>query len=189
MSSTALNATAASLLGFLHSGPMAGWDLAHRVEATIGDFWNVTRSQVYRELRILEERGLVEAGEIGSRERRPYTITGAGRTAFVEWIAQEPGDDVIRSPLLLTVFFGEHVDGRQMDRFLAIHRLRHERRLDRYQELAASLSDLRDGEWLRHALRYGMEHEQAVLRWFAGFEPAAAGDTTTPPRQRRARTS
>jgi DNA-binding PadR family transcriptional regulator len=168
---------------------MAGWDLAHRVEATIGDFWNVTPSQIYRELRTMEERGLVEAGETGSRERRPYAITKAGRAAFAGWIAQEPGDDVIRSPLLLTVFFGEHVDRGQMDRFLAIHRLRHQRRLDRYQELAASLSGARDGESLRHALRYGIEHEQAVLRWFAGFEPAAAGDSTTPPRQRRARTT
>ena len=48
-----LNPTAASLLGFLHQGPMTGWDLAQTVEATIGDFWNVTRSQVYRELRTL----------------------------------------------------------------------------------------------------------------------------------------
>ena len=41
------------------------------VETTIGDFWNVTRSQIYRELRSLEELGLVEAGETGARERRP----------------------------------------------------------------------------------------------------------------------
>src|SRR5207302_10176199 len=76
-----LNPTAASLLGFLHQGPMAGWDLAQLVETTIGDFWNVTRSQIYRELRSLQDIGLVEAGEAGVRERLPYSITDAGREA------------------------------------------------------------------------------------------------------------
>src|SRR5438445_6924083 len=91
-----LNATAASLLGFLHQGAMSGWDLAQTVSATIGDFWNVTKSQIYRELRTLEGLGLVEAGTTGTRERRPYAVTEAGRDAFAAWIAREPGDDVVR---------------------------------------------------------------------------------------------
>ncbi|HEV3123816.1 MAG TPA: PadR family transcriptional regulator [Candidatus Dormibacteraeota bacterium] len=172
MSSAAVNATAASLLGFLHQGPMAGWDLAQRVETTVGDFWNVSRSQIYRELRVLDEAGLVEAHEAGSRDRRPYSITDAGREAFKTWISREPGDDVIRSPLLLTVFFGADVDERRMARFLAVHRLRHEQRLEHYEELAASLAAGDGVEWAQHALRYGIEHERAVLRWFEGFDAA-----------------
>jgi DNA-binding PadR family transcriptional regulator len=172
-----LNATAASLLGFLHQGAMAGWDLALLVETTLGDFWNVTRSQIYRELRSLEQLGLVEAGETGVRERRPYAVTDAGREAFAVWIAREPGDDVVRSPLLLTVFFGAQVDRRRMERFLAVHRLRHEQRLEHYRELAASLANVTSMEWTLHALRYGIEHEEAVLRWFAGFQPGKASDS------------
>src|SRR2546423_5398362 len=46
-----LNSTAASLLGFLETyGPMSGYDIVGMVEGSIGYFWNVTRSQVYREL-------------------------------------------------------------------------------------------------------------------------------------------
>src|SRR2546429_256493 len=56
MADPALNATAASLLGFLRAGPMTGWDLDQRVKLSIGNFWNVTRSQIYRELRVLTER-------------------------------------------------------------------------------------------------------------------------------------
>ena len=169
-----LNATAASLLGFLHRGPMSGWDLAQVVETTIGDFWNVTRSQIYRELRSLEALGLIEGGEPGSRERRPYQVTDAGRNAFAQWIAREPGDDLIRSPLLLTVFFGGSIEPRRMQRFLAVHRLRHEERLDHYRELAQALDGADGADWLRHALRYGIEHEQAVVRWFGGFDPPRA---------------
>src|SRR3954451_3189194 len=106
---TELNPTAASLLGYLDLGPMTGWDLDQWVRNSIGNFWNVTRSQIYRELRTLTERDYVEAGEAGRRERVHYTITDAGRAAFREWIAKPPPGDVIRSRLLLTVFFGHHL--------------------------------------------------------------------------------
>jgi len=92
-----LNPTAASLLGYLDLGPMTGWDLDRFVQASIGNFWNVTRSQIYRELRTLTERGYVKAGTTGPRDRVPYAITNAGRKAFKHWIAQPPPPDVIRS--------------------------------------------------------------------------------------------
>src|ERR1700716_3372484 len=79
---SAMNPTAASLLGFLWAGEMTGWDIAEAVEQSIGNFWNVTRSQVYRELRTLEAAGMIKGGSIGPRDRRPYTITEAGRQAF-----------------------------------------------------------------------------------------------------------
>ena len=178
-----LNPTAASLLGFLHQGPMAGWDLAQTVEGSIGDFWNVTRSQVYRELRSLEAEGLVEAGESGARDRRPYAITAAGRTAFARWIAREPGADIIRSPLLLTVFFGAHLDEALLVRHLALHRALHAQRLAHYEALHAELDGQPDCEWIVYALRYGIEHERAVQRWMdslpwlsaAATAPAAPG--------------
>src|SRR5688572_7880831 len=104
-----LNATAASLLGFLHDRPLTGWDLVEVARAEIGDFWSLTQSQVYRELAAMATAGLVEAGERGPRDRRPYSITDAGRGAFAEWTAREPGSEIIRFPLLLTVLFGRHL--------------------------------------------------------------------------------
>ena len=104
-----LNATAASLLGFLHEGPMTGWDLVATAQRRIGDFWSLTQSQVYRELSGMAGAGLVEAGERGARDRRPYRLTEAGRRAFAAWIARPPGPETIRFPLLLTVLFGGHV--------------------------------------------------------------------------------
>src|ERR1700736_4910740 len=83
-----LNATQGSLLGFLHDGPKTGWDLLREVEGGLDRFWNITSSHVYRELRTLQEVGLVVAGDAGARERRPFTITPAGRRAFRRWIAQ-----------------------------------------------------------------------------------------------------
>lgn len=162
-----LNATAGSLLGFLLDGPRSGWDLARDVKRGIGNFWNITQSQVYRELRSLEERCLV-SGEpaTGSRERRPYAITDAGREAFRKWIAQPPGEELIRFPLLVSVLFGEHVEPERLRRWLREHELVHLRRLDSYELQVAALPPAPRGGRVQ-TLRFGIEYERAVLRWFA----------------------
>lgn len=170
-SSSSLNPTAASLLGFLHAGPTTGWDLVQDVEKTIGPFWNVSRSQVYRELHTLAEAGLVEPGESGPRDSRPYGLTEAGRRAFAEWIGRPPADEIIRFPLLLTVFFSEHVDRVRLQRFLREHELRHLRQLEEYESLVEGLP-ADSGPWL--TAKFGVEYERAVLRWFAsipGYAP------------------
>src|SRR5471032_3262513 len=121
-----LNATAGSLLGFLTFGPSSGYELAERIESSIGNFWNVTRSQIYRELRTLEQMGLVSAGGRSVRDRTPYSLTPAGERAFTAWIARDPVDGLRRIPLLLTVFFGDHVPREELARMLRIQRAQHE---------------------------------------------------------------
>ena len=175
-----LNATAASLLGFLHDRPRSGWELVQTVEGTVGNFWNVTRSQVYRELRSLEEQGLVEPGETGARDRRPYAITAAGREAFSRWIAREPGPDLVRSPLLLTVFFADYLDPALLRRFLTLHRVQHEQQLARYEELHDALAGVEGEDHSLMALRYGIEHERAVLRWMDWLPPLRDAAATAP---------
>ena len=91
MTERRLNATAASLLGFLHERPMSGYELAATAAHVIGDFWTLTQSQVYRELAWMADGGLVTAGERGARERRPFAITDAGREAFAGWVVLPPG--------------------------------------------------------------------------------------------------
>ena len=157
-----LNSTAASLLGFLHDGPMSGWELASAVEATIGNFWNVTRSQVYRELRTLAELRLVKPGDRGPRGRQRFTITPAGRKAFAAWIAREPGQELIRFPLLLTLFFADHLDGEQVAGFIETHRRGHQERLARYR----SMLEGSDPDSPRvQTLRFGIAYQETLLRW------------------------
>ncbi|MGH9224051.1 MAG: PadR family transcriptional regulator [Acidimicrobiales bacterium] len=177
-----LNPTGASLLGFLHRGTLTGWDIAQMAETVIGDFWNVTRSQVYRELRTLESVGLVVAEATGRREKRPYTITEEGRAAFGAFIHREPGPDLLRSPLLLMVFFGSHLDNVHRRRFLAIQRLRHEQALDSYTRLRTAVDPAEVG--IIEVLNYAVFHEEAVLRWFgwmAEQDPPGSGPSPPPP--------
>ena len=159
-----LNATAASLLGFLRPGPSSGYDLAARIEGSIGNFWNVTRSQIYRELRVLSEAGYVRVGDAGRRERRPYRLTAAGRRAFDACIAREPDHELIRFPLLLTLFFGDRLPPKLLARFLRAHRALHEARLATYRRQAEEIPA--DARYPGLTLRFGLMYEAMVLRWF-----------------------
>jgi DNA-binding PadR family transcriptional regulator len=161
----ALNATAASLLGFLHEGPMSGWDLVATAEERIGDFWSLTRSQVYRELQAMAEAALVRAGSAGPRERRPYELTGAGRRAFRAWLAAEPGPEQIRYPLLLKLSFGRYLPPGELERFISTHRAVHANRLAAYRERLPELREQAD-VYSVAVLEFGIRYEEAVLAWF-----------------------
>jgi DNA-binding PadR family transcriptional regulator len=160
-----LNATAASLLGFLHAGPMTGWDLVTTAETLIGDFWSLTRSQVYRELASMADAGLVKAGATGPRERRPYRLTPSGRAAFRAWLQREPGPELIRFPLLLTVGFGRHLPPEKLAAYVATHRARHAKRLSEFEAVWPAVRD--DGDpYLTATLDFGIRYERMVLEWF-----------------------
>jgi DNA-binding PadR family transcriptional regulator len=189
-----LNPTAASLLGFLHVGPMTGWELLEAVDRSIGYFWNVTKSHVYRELQSLEVRGLVVAGPVGPRQSRPLSLTRAGRAAFAWWISQEPGQELIRFPLLVTMFFGAHLDPDRLESFLAIHRRRHEERVVEYEQFAEMLEGApragpsavpgmtdQNRRFALATVRLGLEYEHAVLRWFDArpWDDSAAAPAST----------
>ncbi|MFI6676771.1 PadR family transcriptional regulator [Kribbella sp. NPDC050470] len=170
-----LNATAASLLGFLHEGPLTGWDLVATAQQRIGDFWSLTQSQVYRELTAMAEAGLVEAGDPGPRARRPYALTDAGRAAFAEWLEGDVTEELIRFPLLLVVMFGRHVPPDRLAEVIATHRHVHAQRLALYEK---QLSEPPTGEpdpYAAATLDFGVRYERAVLGWFDALPAVIRG--------------
>ena len=170
-----LNATAASLLGFLHEGPMSGWDLAATAERVIGDFWSLTRSQVYRELAWMADAGLIERGKPGPRERQPYALTDAGRAAFLAWANEEPGAETIRFPLLLKLSFGRHIPAERRAAFVVRHRAIHADRLARYQAQLAEAHPVGLDAFGQATLAFGLAYERMVLAWFDGLPAETLG--------------
>jgi DNA-binding PadR family transcriptional regulator len=173
-----LNPTAASLLGFLLEEPKTGWDIVASVEDSIGCFWNLTKSQVYRELRSLADAGLVEGGERGTREKRPYAITDAGRQAFASWLRQDPGDDVIRMQGLLKFFFGDQLDRKTLERFVTLSRLEHERQLTEFKEILPEV-EAAGVPVCAHTLRFGIRYYEMVLEWLDQMPLDALPPTTS----------
>lgn len=173
MSSSTINATAASLLGFLASGPMTGWDLDKMVEQTISNFWNVTRSQVYRELRTLAALGYVVAGDSGPRERRPFMITEQGRQAFARWISQDPFPPIVRMPVLVTIFFGSHLPAGRLQEIVSSQIVEGEKVLEDFRSMQAVL-DAAD-PWMAKVLDFGVRYQQMLLEWLRSIDAAQPG--------------
>lgn len=173
-----LNHTAAAVLGHLQREPMTGWQIAQIVEVSLCDFFNVTRSQIYRELHSLAENGLVEPGQVGTRDKRPYAITAAGRQAFQGWLHEEPGPDIMRSPFFLKLSFADHLDQDTVQRYVDQHRQRNEARLAYYRALRPSVEAASPSA--AHVLRAGIAYREATLRWldslpWAGKRQTASG--------------
>lgn len=158
MTDRPLNSTAAALLGFLHEGPMSGWDLLTHAQEHIGGFWTLTQSQVYRELATMDRRGLIAKGEVGARDRTPYHITDAGRNAFAQWLNRGPGTDTIRVPLLLTLAFADHLDADQLAAIVTAARAEHQQTLALYEAIEAEVG-------FSPTLDFGVNYERMVVAW------------------------
>jgi DNA-binding PadR family transcriptional regulator len=164
MSTPDLNPTAASLLGFLLDGPKTGWDLVQAIEGSVGYFWNVTRSQVYRELKTLAAAELVRVGESGPRDRVPYEITAAGKKAFTAFLEGDAGGETLRLPIVVKVFFGEHTKPAILRRHVAAAHAEHAATLAAYQAMKKGPEGPRTPHQLK-CLELGIAYEKMFLGW------------------------
>lgn len=172
------------LLGLLRRGAQSGYELSTFVERTVAHFWPLTRGLVYRELRRLEDRGLL-AGQHIAQTRRPnkriYEVTAAGRAAFADWLTA-PGfaDERPRNELLVKLFFGADLDERSLHEVLAGARENAERRRQDFQAISdrlAGTNDRRRYGWA--TARYGAWRADAELAWLDEVTPALVATERT----------
>jgi len=142
---------------------MSGGEIVAAVEMSVGHFWNITRSQIYRELHALATAGFVELGEVGPRRRSPYAITDRGREAFLAWLERDPGPDLIRSPFLLKFFFAPLLPEETLRRFVDIIRPQHEEALAYYRNLLPAIA--RTDPAPAHVVRFAITFEEGILNW------------------------
>jgi DNA-binding PadR family transcriptional regulator len=160
---TSLNSTAAALLGLLHDGPMTGGELVVAADQRFGAFWSLTRSQVYRELPVLADAGLLRAGKAGPRASQPYAITAAGRRAFAGWLSEPPGADHPRNPVLLRLGFGGRHTRTQLRRLVEEARAEHEAKLAAYRATATATK--KEGDpFAIAAADFAVAYERAFLK-------------------------
>lgn len=160
----AINETAASVLGFLSLRPMTGWDLYELAQASVGNFWSMTKSQVYRELQAMADAGLVQAEALGSRNKRRYRLTPKGEDALRSWLLEAPVRSTSREPFLVKLFFADHLSPVEVEAMAAGARIEHERNLETYQAAIGKAEKL--SPFAAATARYGVAVERAVLAWF-----------------------
>jgi len=170
-----LNDTAASLLGFLNGlGPMTGFDLTASATNITGDFWHVTKSQVYRELKLLAEMGYLSLLETGSRDKQPYAITPLGRDAFRAWMRQSAAPPNMRMQIVLQVFFGGELPFEDLRKNISELRAHHVERLRVYEEDFGN-SVMKDS-WPHESLRLGIMFQKTMIAWLDSLPTKPKGD-------------
>jgi len=97
------------ILGFLSYGEMSGYDIKQAFTNNIGSFYDASFGAIYPALRKLEEDGYVTKQEViqsGKPNKILYRITPAGMEAFRREIQAPIQPPVIRSDMLVKLFFG-----------------------------------------------------------------------------------
>lgn len=161
-----LTATSYIVLGLVDRlGEASAYDLKQAVSGSVGNFWSVPHSQVYREAARLEDAGYLD-GRLeqtpGGRKRKAYRLLPRGTQALEQWRG-EPTDVLpdLRDPGLLKLHLG--ADPR---RLAAVRRAAHQRKLEEYEaRRPLDTGDGPRGPWL--TLDAGIAHEREWIRFWS----------------------
>jgi DNA-binding PadR family transcriptional regulator len=162
-----LSATAKVILGSLRSQPRSGYEIKQLVDRPIQFFWAASYSQIYPELRRLEEAGLIEgtAEATGDRARTTYRLTREGANVLRAWLREPPNTQELRHEGLLKVFFADALPPGERRQRLLDMRDQHLEKLKLLREFEASLpgKSPRGSPYL--VLRYGIEFNTWAAAW------------------------
>jgi DNA-binding PadR family transcriptional regulator len=155
-----LNATSAALLGLLHTSPMTGGQLVAAAGERFGAYFSVTRSQVYRELPVLAEAGLLRLGKKGARSSQQYALTAVGKRAFKSWLNSTSGPDNLRSPLILRLVHAGQLTPKQRANLVS------SARADYLGSLEEARADAKaaDDPYTKAVAEFTVAHRRAMLK-------------------------
>lgn len=108
------------MLGLLNYGSMTGYELNAVFKDSLSFFWQAQTSQIYRELKKMEQLGWLTSEQILQKDKpnkNVYTITELGKSELNKWLST-PEKDMhdalnVRSAFLMRVFFSGEMDSGQ----------------------------------------------------------------------------
>ncbi|WEG08453.1 PadR family transcriptional regulator [Microbacterium horticulturae] len=125
-----------ALLAILRVGPLSGYDLQKQFSQSVGHVWHAPDSQIYPELRKMQNEGLIEGEEQRRGERgmrRVYHVTEAGDRAYREWMATPLDYQRVRDPAHLRAAYLENTTPEAARDFLHGHIAYWESELEAFQ--------------------------------------------------------
>ncbi|MFT3952347.1 MAG: PadR family transcriptional regulator [Oscillospiraceae bacterium] len=147
-----------ALLGFLGYAPMTGYELKKIFNDSVNFFWLAQTSQIYRELKTLENEGCIVSEVVpGDRgpDKRKYSITPIGAERLYRWLKDAHKDEFMRNEFMVWILFSSKLGTEELQLQLQI-KLRDYRR--EYEMLMLVKEHILD-----YAKLYGDEND--ALRW------------------------
>lgn len=153
------------LLGLLLSGPKHGYELYQVLEHDLAGVWQIGLSQLYAQLKQLEEAGLVVAQTEPQPNRPPrkvYQVTDEGREVFLHWLRQPtPYLRLIRVEFLLRLYLFERLSLPGVEQLVAAQRAVCREQANRFGQAAAETG----GGFRRLVHEFRQGQMEAVIRW------------------------
>jgi len=161
-----------ALLGLLTLKPMSGYDIRALIPQSIGHFWSESYGQIYPSLKRLASAGFVEKKtqrQKGKPDRHVYSLTEKGRGRLQEWLKLPVEQEVLRSELLLKLFFGAHVSPDVSREHVTAFMEEHDKALKVYAAIVKRLHKEDAGDpqlpfWLM-TLNLGRHRSAAFVKW------------------------
>jgi len=154
------------ILGFLVEKPMTGYDIKQMMENSVSYFFDASYGAIYPALKRMEKDKLIEK-EVVQQEGKPnknlYVITLEGKKAFQAYMDSPLNPTLIRSDLLMRIFFGRHTNPNKIMEWLNTEKEKAQAQLDNL-----SLVDKKYPDMERHkkiTLLYGIDEAKFTLGW------------------------
>jgi PadR family transcriptional regulator, regulatory protein AphA len=161
-----LSNTAYVVLGMLRHGERSGYEIKQAVDHSTRFFWAASYGQIYPELKLLAEAGLVEGREAptGERRRTVYRLTPAGRRELRRWLEDPAATFELRDEGLLKLFFSDAGTPGDAAENVAAKRRFHADKLERLREIEPAVKES-DDPYAYMVLRHGIGYSEWMIEW------------------------
>lgn len=166
-------------------GPLSGYDIKRLFDHVLAAMWGAAHSQIYKELRRMEELGWVDMKreeQEARPDRKVYSMTDKGREALSKWQAQPPDVFQMRDELLLKVLFGTFATPGDLAQNLRTGITNHEMRLLTYRQSTQFIpvqgasphgdkrhnpyaAESEEDPYFRLITQFAIEFEKTYLKW------------------------
>jgi PadR family transcriptional regulator AphA len=162
-----------AILVLLETEPGSGYDLMRHFKSRLGYFWNAKHQQIYQQLKLLNEEGLIScelASQPGKPDKKIYSITAAGEVALGEWLASEVKPSKVNDALLVKLYGGHLTSCDNLLEEISRHQAFHEKTLCELLKIEQSYQQLPEDKQEKYRLPYitlrrGIIGEEAWLAW------------------------
>jgi len=173
-----------AIMVLLETEAGSGYDLLKRFKQRLGFFWQASHQQIYQQLKVMHQDGLINCqleGQQGKPDRKIYSMTGLGHEALLAWLNKACKPQKVNDSLLVKLYGGHLLDKAVLLDEIREHKGQHKKALLIMQEMERQYLQLgnleRDKLTMPYlTLRRGILGEQAWQAWAQEVEDFLLAD-------------
>lgn len=162
-----------AILVLLETEPSSGYDLLKQFKNSLGYFWNAKHQQIYQQLKLLSQEGLIECKlemQAGKPDKKVYKITDNGVSELSSWLEQPVRPNKINDALLVKIYGGHLTSSENLLSELDEHLNLHHTTLLQLKEIEKRYLALPQKTQNKYQLPYitlrrGIIGEEAWIQW------------------------